>query len=87
MNSNSSFVFIFVTLGAIDHYSQYTDNLDVHFSSGVYNKAWCLLKNTAGWNYIRAFEVHVLLNSSNIIIKGEKLGILYANYQCPFLFV
>ena len=30
----------------------------VHDIAGIYNKAWCTLRNTRGWNYRRAFEVN-----------------------------
>ncbi|MFZ6862164.1 M4 family metallopeptidase [Undibacterium sp. Ji67W] len=42
---------------SIDNASQYNANLDVHFSSGVYNKAFYLLASTPGWNTRKAFEV------------------------------
>jgi len=42
---------------SIDHTSQYYDGLDVHYSSGVYNKAFYLLATSAGWNTRKAFEV------------------------------
>lgn len=42
---------------SIDHASKYTSSLDVHYSSGVYNKAFYLLSNKAGWGIRKAFEV------------------------------
>ncbi|MFZ6752097.1 M4 family metallopeptidase [Undibacterium sp. Dicai25W] len=42
---------------SIDHASKYNANLDVHFSSGVYNKAFYLLASSLGWNTRKAFEV------------------------------
>lgn len=42
---------------SIDNASQYNDRLDVHYSSGVYNRAFCTLARTAGWNTRMAFEV------------------------------
>ncbi|MDL5033241.1 M4 family metallopeptidase [Pelomonas sp. APW6] len=42
---------------SIDHTSQYYNGLDVHYSSGVYNKAFYLLATTAGWTTRKAFEV------------------------------
>ncbi len=42
---------------SIDHTSKYYDGLDVHYSSGVYNKAFYLLASSAGWNTRKAFEV------------------------------
>ena len=42
---------------SIDHASQYTDQLDVHYSSGVFNKAFYLLANKPRWNTPKAFTV------------------------------
>ncbi|MDO2949450.1 M4 family metallopeptidase [Aeromonas simiae] len=47
---------------SIGHAADYTDGLDVHYSSGVYNKAFYLLANTSGWSTRKAFEVFVLAN-------------------------
>ncbi len=40
----------------------YYDGIDVHYSSGVYNKAFYLLATTAGWNTRKAFDVFVKAN-------------------------
>ena len=42
---------------SIDNASQYTDQLDVHYSSGIFNKAFYLLATKSGWDTRRAFEV------------------------------
>nr|CCO25563.1 Neutral protease [uncultured bacterium] len=42
---------------SIDNAANYTSGLDVHHSSGVYNKAFYKLATTAGWNTRKAFEV------------------------------
>ncbi|KRE92415.1 peptidase M4 [Frateuria sp. Soil773] len=42
---------------SIDDADQYDDSLDVHYSSGVYNRAFCLLAKTSGWDTRKAFEV------------------------------
>ncbi|WP_213436762.1 MULTISPECIES: M4 family metallopeptidase [Lysobacteraceae] len=49
--------------GSIDNASQYTSSLDVHYSSGVYNKAFCLLAKTAGWDTPKAFKVMARANA------------------------
>jgi pseudolysin/vibriolysin len=46
----------------LDHFSQYRDNIDVHYTSGIYNKAWCLLSRRSGWDYIKAFKVFTQAN-------------------------
>ena len=48
---------------SIDNASQYTSGLDVHYSSGVYNKAFCTLAKTSGWNTRKAFEVFERANA------------------------
>jgi len=47
---------------SIDHVSQYYSGLDVHYSSGVYNKAFYLLATTSGWTTRMAFDVFVKAN-------------------------
>jgi pseudolysin/vibriolysin len=49
--------------GSIDNASQYTSGLDVHYSSGVYNKAFCTLAKTSGWNVPTAFKVFARANA------------------------
>ncbi len=48
---------------SIDNASQYYSGLDVHYSSGVYNKAFCTLAKTSGWNTRKAFEVFERANA------------------------
>ena len=45
---------------SIDHMNNYSDRMEVHSTSGIFNKAWCLLKNTDGWDYKMAFKVSVM---------------------------
>ncbi len=47
---------------SIDNASQYTSGLDVHYSSGVYNKAFYLLATKSGWNTQKAFKVFARAN-------------------------
>ena len=42
---------------SIDHASKYTSNLDVHDTSGVYNKAFYLISTSPDWNTRKAFEI------------------------------
>jgi pseudolysin/vibriolysin len=42
---------------SIDNAANYTSALDVHNSSGVFNKAFYLIATTSGWNTRKAFEV------------------------------
>lgn len=41
----------------------YNDWLDVHYSSGVFNRAFYLLSTTSGWNIKKAFDVFVHANT------------------------
>lgn len=47
---------------SIAHASDYTDSINVHHSSGVFNKAFYLLAHKPGWNVQRAFQVMVDAN-------------------------
>jgi vibriolysin len=42
--------------------NDYYNGLDVHYSSGVYNKAFYTLASTAGWDTRKAFDVMVRAN-------------------------
>ncbi|WP_338848018.1 M4 family metallopeptidase [Massilia sp. W12] len=42
---------------SIAHASKYTSSMDVHHTSGVYNKAFYLLATTSGWDTKKAFQV------------------------------
>jgi Zn-dependent metalloprotease len=48
---------------SIDNAANYTSGLDVHYSSGVYNKAFCNLAKTAGWDVPKAFKVFARANA------------------------
>ncbi|HEX5693488.1 MAG TPA: M4 family metallopeptidase, partial [Arenimonas sp.] len=47
---------------SIDHADDYYSGLDVHYSSGVYNKAFYLLATTSGWNTKTAFQAFARAN-------------------------
>lgn len=49
---------------SIDNQSAYTSGLDVHYSSGVYNKAFFNLSTTSGWNIQQAFQVYARANQN-----------------------
>lgn len=42
---------------SIDNASKFTSTMDVHYTSGVYNKAFYLLATKAGWSTKMAFQV------------------------------
>ena len=47
---------------SIGHADDYTSGMDVHHSSGVFNKAFYLLANTSGWSVQSAFQVMTQAN-------------------------
>ena len=47
---------------SIDNANNYTASMNVHYSSGVYNKAFCNLAKTAGWDVVKAFKVFARAN-------------------------
>ncbi|QSX30447.1 M4 family metallopeptidase [Shewanella cyperi] len=47
---------------SIGHANDYYEGLDVHYSSGVFNKAFYTLANTSGWDTRKAFHVFVVAN-------------------------
>jgi len=47
---------------SIGHASDYTSGMDVHYSSGVYNKAFYLLAETNGWSTKQAFAIFLRAN-------------------------
>ncbi|NQZ11643.1 MAG: peptidase M4 family protein, partial [Algicola sp.] len=64
---------------SIDNASDYTNGMDVHYSSGVYNKASFLLATTAGWDTRKVFEVMGLANriywNANTDFDGGACGV------------
>lgn len=67
---------------SINHVSQYNSDLDVHYSSGVFNKAFYLISNSPGWNPHYAFNVMVQANSyywtSNATYQSAACGVVKA---------
>ena len=49
---------------SIGHTEDYCPGINVHLSSGVFNKAFYLLTNTEGWNIWKAFDVFLTANRS-----------------------
>lgn len=67
---------------SIDDASQYTDGLDVHYSSGVYNRVFYLMGSAPGWDVKKAFDVMVQANShywtSNTDFNKGACGVIKA---------
>lgn len=49
---------------SIDNAKDYNDGIDVHYSSGVYNRLFYLLGTSKGWNTRMAFNVMVQANEN-----------------------
>ncbi len=47
---------------SIGHVDDYSSGLDVHYSSGVFNKAFCLLAQTTDWDTKTAFQAFARAN-------------------------
>ncbi len=48
---------------SIDSAKDYRDGIDVHYSSGVFNRMFYLMATSDGWNTRKAFDVMVKANS------------------------
>ncbi|MBL8882365.1 MAG: M4 family metallopeptidase [Hyphomicrobium sp.] len=49
---------------SISRASDYKPGMDVHYSSGVFNKAFCILSKSEGWSVRKAFEVFLRANEN-----------------------
>ena len=49
---------------SIDNAANYRNGMDPHYSSGVYNKAFCTLAKTSGWDTPKAFQVFARANAN-----------------------
>ena len=48
---------------SIDHVSDYYEGLDVHYSSGIFNKAFYLIAVSSGWTTRMAFDIFTKANT------------------------
>lgn len=58
---------------SIGHFKEYHDNLNVHYSSGIYNKAFCLIASAQDWDVRKAFNLFFLANQSGLWNSRETL--------------
>lgn len=73
---------------SIGHVGAYYNGLDVHYSSGVFNKAFCLLAQTDGWDVQMAFQAFASANQlywtpSTNFVEGAQ-GVVDAAYDRTF---
>jgi vibriolysin len=75
---------------SIDHVSEYYEGLDVHYSSGIFNKAFCLIAQSSGWTTRMAFDIFTKANTdywvpSSTFVQGAE-GVMNAaldyGYPC-----
>lgn len=68
---------------SIDNVSQYNERLDVHYSSGIFNRVYYLLATSSGWDARKAFDVMVQANmhywTSNSSFKDAACGVMKAS--------
>lgn len=73
---------------SIGNANDYNDKLDVHFTSGVFNKAYYLLGTTQGWTARKAFDVMVQANmnywTSNTSWKDAACGVVKATQDYKY---
>jgi PKD repeat protein len=75
---------------SIDHVDDYYEGMDVHFSSGIFNKVFYLIATTPGWNPRMAFDLFVKANQDYWIpnssfvqgAEGVMNGALDYGYSC-----
>jgi Zn-dependent metalloprotease len=85
---------------SIDDATDYVDNMNPHYSSGVFNKAFYLLATKPGWNTRKAFEVMVQANrfywgpneifdsaACGVIDAANSLGYSYSDVNDAFVSV
>lgn len=67
---------------SIDTIKQYKDGLNVHYSSGIFNRVYYNLANTPGWDARKAFDVMVKANmnywTSNTTFAKAACGVMKA---------
>jgi Zn-dependent metalloprotease len=47
---------------SIDHVDDYYEGLNVHYSSGIFNKAFCVIAQSPGWTTKMAFDIFTTAN-------------------------
>ena len=67
---------------SVDNYAKYSPCLDVHHSSGIYNKAFYNLTENPGWNMRKSFQVFTIANkmywAANSTMSEGACGVLKA---------
>ena len=75
---------------SIGHVRDYRNGMDVHYSSGIFNKAFCLItkSNSGQWDVKKAFEIFTLANqqywSRNSTFQSGAEGVLTATQDLGY---
>ncbi|MHB1948032.1 MAG: M4 family metallopeptidase [Gammaproteobacteria bacterium] len=73
---------------SIDDAGQYNNSIDVHYSSGVYNRFFYLLSTSQGWNTKQAFQVMAHANAyywtSTTNFQNGACGVLKAGTELGY---
>jgi Zn-dependent metalloprotease len=75
---------------SIDHVDDYYSGMDVHYSSGIFNKAFYLIATSSGWDTKMAFDIFTKANQdywtpSTTFVQGAEGAMQAAvdlNYPC-----
>jgi len=74
---------------SINNIEDYNDNVEAHYSSGIFNKLFYLLSNSPGWDVKKAFDVMVHANryywTPTSTFQEAACGVIHAaeDYQYP----
>lgn len=67
---------------SIEHFDDYHDDLDVHLTSGIFNRAFYLLAHQPHWTVRKAFQVMVDANikywTSGTSFEAASCGVIQA---------
>ncbi|VUD56369.1 Neutral protease [Thalassocella blandensis] len=73
---------------SIGHASDYTNGMDVHYSSGVFNRAFYLIATADDWDTRKAFDIFVLANqfywTQNATFITAACGVLQAAVEYEY---
>jgi len=73
---------------SIENVKDYNDNIDVHYSSGVFNRLFYLMGSAKGWNARKAFDVMVQANmnywTSTTSFQAAACGVLKATKDLKY---
>ncbi len=73
---------------SIGHYDNYYNGMNVHYSSGIFNRAYYLIANSEGWDPHKAFDIFVLANQAywvpNSTFSEGACGVISAAFDLGY---